>query len=435
MYFSKHNILGQIPNQQDWFIINLLHGQADILSAEMAYAFKNQTLENPEEFIEKGYITTEQEEKKLYREKYLEFIEQRDTDEVQIFFVPWYSCNFDCSYCYQSGYGAEEKKLSVEIIDAFFSHVTEKFAGRKKYFTLFGGEPLLTGNSKHLIEYFLQKAGVLGIDTAIVTNGYTLIEYLPVLTKSLIREVQVTLDGGAAQHDVRRYLRGGSPTFDRIAIGITQALQNGITINLRMVIDKENIEALPVLAEYAIQAGWTASPNFKTQLGRNYELHYCQEGNAKLMSRVEFYTAIYEQVKTHPYITEFHKPAFSVVKFLFENGELPFPLFDACTGCKTEWAFDYTGQIFACTATVGKSGSALGTFYPSVQYHRDLVESWEERDVLNIPECRNCSLQLACGGGCAAVAYNKHGQISAPDCRPINEVVALGMSLYNTMEA
>ena len=71
-------------------------------------------------------------------------------------------------------------------------------------------------------------------------------------------------------------------------------------------------------------------------------------------------------IRQHPAILQFHKPAYSVSKFLFENGELPDPLFDSCPGCKTEWAFDYTGRIYSCTATVGKPGEELGTFYPEV---------------------------------------------------------------------
>ena len=131
-----------------------------------------------------------------------------------------------------------------------------------------------------------------------------------------------------------------------------------------------------------------------------------------------------------PGIAEFHKPAFSVSRFLSENGELPSPLFDSCTGCKTEWAFDYTGRIYSCTATVGKKEEALGTFFPEVTLQHDKVSEWEQRDVVSIPECRDCSLQLACGGGCASVAKNKTGRLNAPDCRPVKELLSLGMEYY-----
>lgn len=431
MRLSQHNIIGQIKDKPEWFIVNLLTGQADIMSAEKAEELKNGIFTNKEELAAKGYLTTAEAENKLFKEKYLQFIEQRDTDEIQIFFVPWYACNFDCSYCYQSGYQNEPRRLNEEIISAFFLHIEKRFSGRKKYLTLFGGEPLMPGQrNRELITDFLERAKAAGLDTAIVTNGYHLEEYLDLLAASSIREVQVTLDGTEEMHDTRRYLHGGNPTFANIAKGISLALERGIEINLRMVIDKQNIGALPELAEFAIERGWTKSPLFKTQLGRNYELHYCQEGNEKLMSRVEFYTAVYELAKQHPRILEFHKPAFSVTKFLFENGELPQPLFDSCPGCKTEWAFDYSGNIYACTATVGKPDSSLGTFFPEDTLNEESIAEWEERDVLGISACRECNLRLACGGGCAAVAFNKHGKINAHDCRPITEVVGLGMSLY-----
>jgi sulfatase maturation enzyme AslB (radical SAM superfamily) len=95
------------------------------------------------------------------------------------------------------------------------------------------------------------------------------------------------------------------------------------------------------------------------------------------------YEDIYELCKTNPEILEFHKPAFSISKFCVEQGEMPSPLFDSCTGTKTEWAFDYTGSIYACTATVGKIEERLGTFYPEISLNSEDIEAWQERDVLS----------------------------------------------------
>jgi uncharacterized protein len=135
-------------------------------------------------------------------------------------------------------------------------------------------------------------------------------------------------------------------------------------------------------------------------------------------------------LKIHPEIMEFHRPAFSISKFLFDEGELPDPLFDSCPGTKTEWAFDYTGKIYSCTATVGKAGEELGTFYPELELDSDQIEEWESRDVLAIPECKTCNLRLACGGGCASVARNQYGELHKPDCRPVEELISLGIAHY-----
>jgi uncharacterized protein len=145
---------------------------------------------------------------------------------------------------------------------------------------------------------------------------------------------------------------------------------------------------------------------------------------------VALYEAISKLTKEFPHILEFYKPAYSVSKFLSENGSLPDPLFDGCPACKTEWAFDFTGQIFPCTATVGKANELLGTFYPEVSVQGDRVDEWESRDVTAIEGCKDCNLQLACGGGCGSVAKNRTGQICSTDCRPVRELLEIGFGAY-----
>ena len=438
MVYSRHNIFSKIRDSENYFIVNPLSMNADILTAEDAE--KLEIIRNGgnmddisfiDELIEKGYLTDETAENSLYRRKYLDFLDSREKDEIQIFFVTNYSCNFACSYCYQDQYNNPGHELSYEIIDAFFSYVMKEFADRKKYITVFGGEPLLgSPKQKELISYFVSKSVIAGLELSFVTNGYSLEEFIDILSGGKIREVQVTLDGTEATHNNRRFLKSGDGTFDRIVRGIDAAIEKQIDINLRMVIDKENINNLPDLAKFVIEKGWTKSGYFKTQIGRNYELHHCQSAPDKLFDRITLYISIYELIKEYPHIIEFYKPAYSISKFISENGEVPDPLFDACPACKTEWAFDYMGKIYSCTATVGKADELLGTFYPEVHRKNDLIEQWEKRDVTAIRECRECPVQLACGGGCGSVAKNSTGNICSTDCRPVTELLELGFSAY-----
>ena len=394
MIYSKHNIFSGIAGSDNFFIVNLLSGSADILNPAEGRMMLD-LLEGKEiadefrrDLQEQGYLVDEKEEERLYRSKYLDFIDTRDEDEIQLFFVPNYSCNFACTYCYQDEYANTSQELTTEVIDAFFNYVNREFAGRKKYLTVFGGEPLLSSpKQKGLMIYLLKQAKKSNLEVCFVTNGYSLSEYVDVLSLAKIREIQVTLDGIGSVHDARRFLKGGGAPFEKIVQGIDACLQARLPVNLRMVIDKENINGLPEMAKFAIDKGWTQSEFFKTQLGRNYELHHCQASSDKLFSRISLYETIYQQVKQHPYILEFYKPAYSVSKFLAENGSLPDPLFDACPACKTEWAFDYTGQIYSCTATVGKTDESLGTFYPELSRKDEMIAAWENRDVTAISEC------------------------------------------------
>ena len=437
MIYSKHNIYSRITGSDNFFIVNLLSGSADILNPAEGKMVKDliDGKEIAEEFRsnleEQGYLVDEKEEERLYRSKYLDFIDTRDEDEIQLFFVPNYSCNFACTYCYQDEYANTTRELTTEVIDAFFQYINHEFAGRKKYLTVFGGEPLLNSpKQKGLVVYLLKLANESNLEVCFVTNGYSLAEYADILKLANIREIQVTLDGIGSVHDTRRFLKGGGATFEKIVHGIDACLQARLPVNLRMVIDKENIHGLPEMAQFAIDKEWTKNEFFKTQLGRNYELHHCQVSSEKLFSRISLYETIYQQVKQYPHILEFYKPAYSISKFLSENGSLPDPLFDACPACKTEWAFDYTGQIYSCTATVGKTDESLGTFFPEVSRRDDMIAAWENRDVTAIAECFTCSIQLACGGGCGSVAKNRTGNVCSTDCRPVKELLELGFSAY-----
>jgi uncharacterized protein len=437
MRYSNYNIVSKIKNSDKYYIINLLSAHADIIDADEALkleAYRIEGYSDPEfiaKLFEKGYIVDKKEEERLYKHKYLDFIDSRESDEIQLFFVPNYTCNFACSYCYQEGYVNPAGVLSENLIDSFFSYITASFAARRKYITLFGGEPLLNSpRQKKLIYYFLSKAWDLGLEVCIVTNGYTLEEYLEMFKQFSIREIQVTLDGTEKVHNARRFLKSGGTTFEKIEKGVDACLADNITVNLRMVIDKDNISNLPEMAQLAIDKGWTESPFFKTQLGRNYELHHCQSPSSKLMTRISMYEEIYELIAQNPHILQFYKPAYSVAKFLSENGILPPPLFDSCPACKTEWAFDYTGHIYPCTATVGKEDETLGTFFPVINFDSGNLNSWQKRDVTEIDKCKTCNLQLACGGGCGSVAKNHTGEICFPDCRPIKELLELGFAAY-----
>ncbi len=311
MDYSKHNIISPITGSDKYFIINLLSGNADILEPEEANKFLTNTLQDISEFMAKGYLVDTKEEDLLFRKKYLDFIEERDQDEIQLFFTPWYTCNFSCSYCFQDEYTNPAEQATAEVIDSFLEYIYTQFAGRKKYITIFGGEPLLLAPSKiEIIQYLISQCNTYGLEVAIVTNGYHIVDYIEILKKSKIREIQVTLDGAKTMHDSRRMLKGGKETFEKISQGIDVLLANGIPVNLRMIVDKQNLSSLVDLAHFAIEREWTKSSLFKTALGRNYELHHCQTNNMRLYSRIEMYKEIYHLVKQHPEILEFHKPLF-----------------------------------------------------------------------------------------------------------------------------
>ncbi len=306
MKYSKHNIFSKVKDSDKYYIVNLLSGHADLVEPDEAFRLNrikssSEETDCAQDLCDKGYLTDAEKENRTFRNKYLDFIDNRDQDEVQLFFILNYTCNFNCDYCYQDQYTNPVNQAGTEIIDAFFSYIQRKFSDRKKYITVFGGEPLLSSPvQKKKITYLLEKANEAKLDVCFVTNGYTLEDYIEILKTCRIREIQVTIDGTENIHNKRRPLKGGGKTFERIVRGVDTCLENNMPINLRMVIDKENIENLPDFAQFAIDKGWTSNPLFKTQIGRNYELHHCQSTPDKLFSRISLYRKIFESDKGVP---------------------------------------------------------------------------------------------------------------------------------------
>ncbi|HEY3388710.1 MAG TPA: radical SAM protein, partial [Prolixibacteraceae bacterium] len=304
MKYSGQNISSKIKDSENHFIVNLLTGNADILNpseVEKLGLIRNGSNVDSEfraEMEEKGYLTNSETENKNFRLQYYNALDQRDQEEIQLFFILNYSCNFGCTYCYQDEYTNSGSAQGNALTDAFFRYLQTEFTARKKYITVFGGEPLLNNqHQKDQISYLLQKANETNLEVCFVTNGYTLEEYITILKTGNIREIQVTIDGTASVHDNRRTLKSGGKTFDKIVKGVDACLENGLPVNLRMVIDKENIDNLPEFAQFAIEKGWTSHPLFKTQIGRNYELHHCQSTPDKLFSRLSLYEKLYDLIK------------------------------------------------------------------------------------------------------------------------------------------
>lgn len=450
MNLSKYTFLAKKYETEDSLIVNYLSGSIDMLEKEEMAELKERIQKDDWSdyhlagyMKERGYLfDSKEEEEETIQTKYLEFMDEYEKTAVQLIFSTSFTCNFACTYCFQESYHNSPKILTDEITDKFFQYINHKFAEEKvkPYITLFGGEPLLGGEvyKKNLI-YFLKKTVEYKYPIAIVTNGYTLVDYIPVF-KELgvkIKEIQVTIDGDREAHDSRRHTHGKNPTFDRIMSGIDLALRNDYRINMRSILDKENIDSLPSLAKYCQEKGFLDYPTefFETTFGRNYELHTCQDKN-KLFTRLEMWEKYFALSKEYPVLKEFHKPGFHGMKYLTETGGLPVPIFDSCPAGKKEWAFDINGFVYGCTASVGVEKFILDSFIEPDKYRNEAqLQEWMTRDVLTMESCKDCPVSLSCGGGCGVLAYNQNGKIHSTNCRPVKELVGIGSAYYHLGES
>jgi len=445
MILAKNNIIVKIEKSkpQSYTIMNPVSGSFDIMGEREKQWLKDLSAGEKidSEFagylLERGYAYIDKNgQDAAIEEAYKAFNEEIGQSQVQLMLVPTYGCNLSCTYCYEHGIDDRPVLITRETVDAFFTYARDTFGSRspKPFITLFGGEPLVNSPAQRaIIEYIIDKCADEGYEVAAVTNGYDFIQFVEMLKKVKVKEMQFTLDGTKAVHDSRRATTNKKGTFDQVVSGIEAAVNNGIPVNLRSVVDLENIQDLVNLAEFLDSRGWLDLPPqlFKTQLGRNYELFACYSKPQHLMTEVKLWGQFAELSKTYPILAKFHRPDFKGMRRIVETGEMYMATYDTCPAAKTEWVFDLDGNIYGCTASCGREEYLLGTYWPEVNLKQDVISTWQKRDTRHITKCESCSFDAICGGGCGVVAANRdHGNLLAPDCRPIQELLEIGVNYY-----
>ncbi len=442
---AKNNIIVKINNtdKSEFAILNPISGCFDLMNESEYNSLQkiNEVTQLDSDFVsyllERGYIFKNHEDQDTAINKaYEEFNHEISQSQVQLMLVPTYGCNLACTYCFQHGVDGRPTLISKETVDSFFEFAKTNFSKntQKPFITLFGGEPLVNSPAQRsIIEYIIDKCAEEDYELSAVTNGYDFIEYVDILKKVKIKEIQFTLDGSKDVHDLRRGTANKKGTFDRIIEGIEAAVENNMPVNLRSVVDTENINDILNLAQFLDEKGWLdlSSELFKTQIGRNYELFECYAKPQHLMTQVELWGEFAHLSKTYPILSKFHRPDFKGIRHLVDTGEMYMASFDTCPACKTEWVFDLYGNIYGCTASCGREEYLLGTFWPEVDLNSDAINTWKKRDVKSIPKCRDCKYDVICGGGCGIVAANQNNrEILSPDCRPIQELIEIGINHY-----
>ena len=442
MILAKNNIIVQLETANEYAIFNPISGNFDLMDENehaMLFNIDNRIISNPDfkdYLLERGYAYRNSLEENLAIENaYHKFKTEINQSQVQLMLVPTYNCNLACTYCFQHGIKDKPTLISKETVDSFFLYARKNFtaAGKNPFITLFGGEPLVNSNSQRdIINYIVDSCAKEAYELAVVTNGYDLVDYIDVLQKVKVKEIQVTLDGSQTVHDTRRATANKKGTYNRIVNGIQAAITAGMPINLRSVVDAENIRDIVNLAEFLDAQGWLDLPPelFKTQIGRNYELFDCYAKPQHLMSQVKLWAEYAALSREYPVLARFHRPDFKGIRHLVDTGEMYMASFDTCPAAKTEWVFDLYGNIYGCTASCGREEYLLGTFWPEVALDHTTIETWQNRDVTTIPQCRDCKYDVVCGGGCGVVAHQKNGKILSPDCRPIQQLFEIGVNHY-----
>ena len=200
--------------------------------------------------VENGFLIPENfDELEFLRNLYEKFRNWEKSLGIGI--IPTLNCNFDCVYCYEDHLALDMPK---EVENSIVEYVKRNLPDREKLsISWFGGEPTLKlGRIKDLSSVLMNicKNNGCVYEGAITTNGFLLTSTnVEILKDCCIEDVQVTIDGPAAIHNKRRFLRSGKGTFDTILDNVINSAHLFEKFIIRINIDTFNANSIIELLE------------------------------------------------------------------------------------------------------------------------------------------------------------------------------------------
>lgn len=347
------------------------------------------------ELLYGGFIVrSEFDELAAIRQRYEAF--RGDPSRMVLTIAPTLMCNFGCDYCFQ-GANKPAGNMSTMVQDAIVNFVKRGAPSVKRlHVAWYGGEPLL---APAVIESLSDRliavcdAHSVAYDAMIVTNGYHLT--LPAARALAARRVagaQITLDGGAAEHDRRRFRLGGGGSFDRIVANMKSVVgEVPLAISVRINIDSRNSASVYELLDELGRQGFARRKNFGVYFAPVEAMtEGCHNVAGDCMSK-----SAYGQLETE------------LTRYAFDAGlaGLPYPpRFRGVCGALRPKGFVVlpNGDLHKCWDTVALPDQKVGTIFDPGALEGDArVLRWEQWSPFDNDTCTSCKILPSCTGSCA----------------------------------
>jgi len=336
----------------------------------------------PDDFDELDYMRNEHNESRFSAKK------------LGLTIAPTIDCNFACVYCYED---KKPGRMTKEVEEQIVSYVLRNIPNKKVMsLTWYGGEPLMC---KSTIFYLTQaisdicKNNEVKLTANMVTNGYGLDKHVSEELSKICswRSVQITIDGSPVDHDMKRPLRNGKQTFDRIYNNLIAA-SDYLPIVLRVNVDKLN---------------WRHTVNLLEKLSSEIDPNKIRVS----FSPVHPYGDGCRDIESKPEVDILDNKEFSKIETnLVDNAiRLGFKVPQgadktSCRSCQAVSShtviIEPDGSLQKCWTEVGKQSTRIGHINEPINYSNPSASQWLSFDPTNISPCKECEVLPKCFGSC-----------------------------------
>ena len=382
----------------------------DFVKAQQLPYTEEETAEAVDEILllaQEGQLYTED----IY-ENYIDSFKNRETVVKALCLHIAHDCNLACRYCFaeEGEYHGRRAIMSYEVGKKALDFLVANSGNRTNLeVDFFGGEPLMNWEVvKQLVAYgrSLEEEHHKKFRFTITTNGVLLNDEILEFVNKEMGNMVLSIDGRKEVHDRMRPHRGGQGSYDEIVPKFKKAAESRGQMN------------------YYVRGTYT---HFNTDFSKDV-LHLADLG----FKQISVEPVVAEETDDYA-IKEEDLPVlfkeyddlaaemvrrnkagngFNFFHFMIdlEGGPCVYKRLSGC-GSGTEYlAVTPWGDLYPCHQFVGNEKFLMGNVHDGV-VNTGLQEEFKCCNVYAKEKCRDCFARFYCSGGCAANAYNFHGDI------------------------
>lgn len=324
-----------------------------------------------------------------------------------------HDCNLACKYCFadEGSYNGKPKELmSAEVGKAALDFLVANSENRVNLeVDFFGGEPLMNFEVvKEIVAYgrSIEKAAGKNFRFTLTTNGVLLNDEVIDFCNREISNVVLSLDGRKSVNDKMRPSRNGKGSYDIIVPKFKEFVEKrgNKSYYVRGTFTRYNLDFAQDFKEMA-DLGFKEISIEPVVAKKDCDYAIREEDIPVICEQYDKLALdlIRRQEEGHP-VTFFH------YMIDLNGGPCVYKRLSGC-GSGTEYlAVTPSGELYPCHQFVSYDEYKLGDVFSGIT-RQDIVDEFKLCNVYAKDKCRDCFARFYCSGGCAANAFQFHGNI------------------------
>ena len=324
-----------------------------------------------------------------------------------------HDCNLACKYCFaeEGEYHGRRALMSLEVGRKALDFLVANSGNRVNLeVDFFGGEPLMNWQVvKELVKYgrSLEAPNNKKFRFTLTTNGVLLNDEIMEFANREMANVVLSIDGRKEVHDKMRPFRGGQGSYDLIVPRFQKIAESRgqERYYVRGTFTHNNLDFSRDVLHLA-DLGFKQISVEPVVAGPEDDYAITEDDLPVLME--EYDKLAVEMAKRRKAGKGFHFFHFMID---LEGGPCVAKRLSGC-GSGTEYlAVTPWGDLYPCHQFVGNEKFLMGNVEEGI-LRNDVRDEFKCCNVYAKEKCRKCFAKFYCSGGCAANAYNFHGNIN-----------------------